>query len=212
MNYIVTGKRIENLEDDVKTLLKKIKIIDKVKPSDSVVLKPNMGNLTYAEGVVTSPELIGHVVSALRDHVTEVIVGESDGIRYSCDAAFERTGIKRIVEDSGGREEKKLGARIQGVKDSRGKVKGSNDTQRNQGTVNKTIALSRYPQYRLGLSSQMYEDKWDGGKEYLVSILKLFEFDSRQMFMVPDVYGNQWRSLYNCRCTDQGVGQLHRMA
>ncbi|MHA1713632.1 MAG: DUF362 domain-containing protein [Candidatus Ranarchaeia archaeon] len=103
MEYIVAGKRLDSLEKDVKSLLNQIRINEIVKPDDTVVIKPNMGNLTYSEGVVTTPELVFHVVSAIRDRASEVIVGESDGIRYSCDEAFEKTGIKQAAEQAGGR-------------------------------------------------------------------------------------------------------------
>lgn len=38
----------------------------------------------------------------MRDRISKVIVGESNGIRYSCDEAFERTGIKKATTTAGG--------------------------------------------------------------------------------------------------------------
>ena len=74
---------------------------DKIK--GAVVIKPNMGNLTYVQGVITRPDIIHHVVKLIKPHVDEVIVGESDGTHYDCDEAFVKTGVKDAVESAGGR-------------------------------------------------------------------------------------------------------------
>jgi uncharacterized protein (DUF362 family) len=74
-----------------------------IKKGGQIVVKPNMGNLTYIPGVITNPDVLYHVVSRLRDYAEDVIVGESDGIRYSCDEAFAKTNFKAIVEKAGGR-------------------------------------------------------------------------------------------------------------
>jgi len=93
----------EDLEDGIKRVLDLIDWKDWVRRGETIVIKPNMGNLTYITGVITTPLLIYYLVLALRDRVSEVIVGESDGIRYSCDEAFVRTGIKKAAEEAGGR-------------------------------------------------------------------------------------------------------------
>lgn len=74
-----------------------------IKKDGCTVIKPNMGNLTHHPGVTTTPDLLYHVVSRLRDHVEDVVVGESDGMRYSCDEAFALTGFRDAVESAGGR-------------------------------------------------------------------------------------------------------------
>lgn len=67
-----------------------------------VFVKPNMSHPEYLPGVVTSPQLIGELVGLLRDGASEVIVGESNGFNYTCDSAFEKTGIETAVKKAGG--------------------------------------------------------------------------------------------------------------
>lgn len=68
-----------------------------------VVIKPNMGNLTYVPAIITRPDVIHYVVKIIKTWANDVIVGESDGTHYECDEAFIRTGVKDAVESAGGR-------------------------------------------------------------------------------------------------------------
>ena len=68
-----------------------------------VFLKPNLCAPTYVPGAVTNPELLYHLVMTLRDHVEEVIVGESDGYYYSSEEAFAKTGVGNAVMMAGGK-------------------------------------------------------------------------------------------------------------
>ena len=61
-----------------------------------------MSHPEYIPGVVTCPQLLGEVVSLLRDGAKEVIVGESNGFNYPCNSAFEKTGIEDAVKKAGG--------------------------------------------------------------------------------------------------------------
>lgn len=73
------------------------------KGKGKVLIKPNMCMPKYVPGAVTNPQVIYHLVRLLRRTAEEVMVGESDGYNYSCDTAFEKTGIKKAVEKAGGR-------------------------------------------------------------------------------------------------------------
>jgi uncharacterized protein (DUF362 family) len=67
-----------------------------------VFIKPNICSCEFISGAVTNPELLFYLVSFLRDKVTEVIVGESNGYNYNCDDALQRTGIEEAVKKAGG--------------------------------------------------------------------------------------------------------------
>jgi len=88
-----------DLAEKLEEVLKKIGF----KAKGKVFVKPNMCMLKYVPGAVTSPKVIYHLVQLFRNSAEEVIVGESDGYNYSCDLAFEKTGIKEAAEKAGGR-------------------------------------------------------------------------------------------------------------
>jgi len=73
------------------------------KAEGRILIKPNMCMPKYVQGAVTNPKIIYHLVELFRRSAEEVVVGESDGYNYSCDLAFERTGIKKATEKAGGR-------------------------------------------------------------------------------------------------------------
>ncbi|MEM4480470.1 MAG: DUF362 domain-containing protein [Candidatus Bathyarchaeia archaeon] len=73
------------------------------KAKGKVLIKPNMCMPVYVPGAVTSPEVVYHLVKLFRNSAEEVIVGESDGYNYSCDLAFEKTGMKEAAEKAGGK-------------------------------------------------------------------------------------------------------------
>jgi uncharacterized protein (DUF362 family) len=68
-----------------------------------VFIKPNLCSKNYIPGAVTNPQVLFHLVSHLRDRVEEVIVGESNGYNYCCDAALKMTGVEKIVKKAGGK-------------------------------------------------------------------------------------------------------------
>lgn len=101
--YVVVGRRVSNdLEFDVRELLEAIRWKDTVNTGSTVVVKPNMGNLTFVAGIVTHPHVVASLVSTIRDRASRVIVGESDGLRYDADVAFRMTGFKKAIESPGG--------------------------------------------------------------------------------------------------------------
>jgi uncharacterized protein (DUF362 family) len=69
---------------------------------NKIFIKPNISHPEFVPGVVTDPELLSGVVRLLRDSTTEVLVGESNGYNYSCQFAFEKTGLKEAVQKAGG--------------------------------------------------------------------------------------------------------------
>ena len=68
-----------------------------------VFIKPNLCSKYYIPGAVTSPEVLFHLVSLLRDRAEEVVVGESNGYNYCCNDALAMTGVEKIVEKAGGK-------------------------------------------------------------------------------------------------------------
>jgi uncharacterized protein (DUF362 family) len=68
-----------------------------------VFVKPNLCSKHYIPGAVTSPKVLFHLVSLLRDRAEEVVVGESNGYNYCCNDALAMTGAKKAVEKAGGR-------------------------------------------------------------------------------------------------------------
>ena len=72
--------------------------------SDHVVVKPNLGNPFHVDGVTTHREVLIPIIAWLRDRYSDVAVVESNGIRYSCNAAFESMGLRNLIP--------KLGARL----------------------------------------------------------------------------------------------------
>ncbi len=67
-----------------------------------VVIKPNLCSKYYIPGAVTSPQVLFHLVSFLRDRVEEVFVVESDGYNYCCNEALVMTGVRDMVNRAGG--------------------------------------------------------------------------------------------------------------
>ena len=78
-----------------------IDIASKVKPGDTVFIKPNLTFPHYKKGVMTSPECVEQLVLALKDYSTNIIIGEADGggyNRFAMDEVFEKTGIRAIAK------------------------------------------------------------------------------------------------------------------
>jgi uncharacterized protein (DUF362 family) len=94
---------IDHLTDDYITQIRKgflyIDIASKVKPGDTVFIKPNLTFPYYREGVMTHPRCVEHLVHILKDYSVKIIIGESDSggyNRFSMDEVFEKTGLKTI--------------------------------------------------------------------------------------------------------------------
>ncbi|MEM3875345.1 MAG: DUF362 domain-containing protein [Candidatus Bathyarchaeia archaeon] len=96
---IISKVEGQSLTDKLEETLQKIGF----KGKGRVLIKPNMCMPEYMPGAVTSPKVIHYIVKLLKKTSEEVIVGESDGYNYSCDFAFEKTGIREAAEKAGGR-------------------------------------------------------------------------------------------------------------
>src|ERR1035441_6855432 len=75
-----------------------------IKPSDKVVVKPNLTYPVYRPGVMTSPELIYELLSILRQFTKNITVCESDSGGYnpfSMSRVFEDTGLVEIADRMG---------------------------------------------------------------------------------------------------------------
>ena len=120
--YSVGIERVKNgdLHSAISNAMNLVDWKARVKKGGTVVVKPNMGCFTYSPGIITRPEVVFEVVKNLLSWADEVIVGESDGVRYSCDDAFIATGVKRAVEDAGGKvinfsKDKQVPVSIEGI-------------------------------------------------------------------------------------------------
>ncbi len=97
---VVVLRTYNNLEETVQNALK---LADWNKHIHGrVFIKPNICSCEFISGAVTNPELLFYLVGFLRDRVSEVIVGESNGYNYSCNDALEKTGIEETVKKAGG--------------------------------------------------------------------------------------------------------------
>jgi uncharacterized protein (DUF362 family) len=95
--------KIFRVKNGISEILKQAVSESGLKGKKKIFVKPNMSHPEYIPGVVTCPELLSELVGLLRDGVSEVIVGESNGFNYPCNSAFEKTGIRDAVVKAGGR-------------------------------------------------------------------------------------------------------------
>ena len=94
--------KIYRAQQDITKILKEAVKDANLQGKKRIFIKPNLSHPEYLPGVVTSPELTFELISLLRDHAEEVIVGESDGFNYPCRLAFKKTGMEDAVKKAGG--------------------------------------------------------------------------------------------------------------
>ncbi|MGD0645733.1 MAG: DUF362 domain-containing protein [Candidatus Bathyarchaeia archaeon] len=94
--------KIFRAQNGISKILKEAIDNSGLRGKQKIFVKPNMSHPEYLPGVITSPELLGELVSLLRDGASEVIIGESNGFNYPCNSAFEKTGIETAVKKAGG--------------------------------------------------------------------------------------------------------------
>jgi len=94
--------KIFRAKNGISEILKEAVDDSGLRGKQKIFIKPNMSHPEYLPGVVTSPQLLGELVSLLRDGSKEVIIGESNGFNYPCNSAFEKTGIETAVKKAGG--------------------------------------------------------------------------------------------------------------
>jgi uncharacterized protein (DUF362 family) len=81
-----------------------IDLARKIRPGDTVFIKPNLTFPHYRKAVMTSPECVEKIICALKDYGVKIIVGESDSggyNRFSMDKVFEKTGLRSIAANHG---------------------------------------------------------------------------------------------------------------
>lgn len=90
-----SARRVEAAVEEVMRLCDWERIVPE---GASVVVKPNLctPSLELVEVANTSPEVLSAVCSVLKSRTDNVIIGESDGIRYSAEEAFEINGTYEI--------------------------------------------------------------------------------------------------------------------
>ncbi|MEM2107918.1 MAG: DUF362 domain-containing protein [Candidatus Bathyarchaeia archaeon] len=94
--------KIFKANEDISEILKQTVKDAQLSGKQRIFIKPNLSHPEYVPGVVTNPTLAYALVSLLRNHSNEVIVGESDGFNYSCRMAFKKTGMEAAVKKAGG--------------------------------------------------------------------------------------------------------------
>lgn len=76
----------------------------RLKPGDSVFIKPNLTFPIYRRGVMTNPECIEAIVRVVKDYTNRITVVEADSGGYNkfdISAVFEKTGIKALEQKYG---------------------------------------------------------------------------------------------------------------
>jgi len=111
--------KIYREKGDIRDIVKEAVANSGLRGKYKIFIKPNLSHPEFLPGVVTSPELMHHLVGILRDGNREVIVGESNGFNYPCWTAFDKTGAEAAVKAAGGSvinlsEEKVVEVKFQG--------------------------------------------------------------------------------------------------
>lgn len=78
-----------------------LKLEKKVRPGDTIFIKPNLTFPYYKEGVMTSPSCVEQLIIALKDYSENIIIGESDGggyNRFAMEDVFEKTGLAAMAK------------------------------------------------------------------------------------------------------------------
>jgi uncharacterized protein (DUF362 family) len=101
-NSLQKTVKIFRAKEDISDILREAVETSGLRGKGTIFIKPNLSHPEYLPGVVTSPELMGELVSLLRDGNSEVIVGESNGFNYPCWTAFDKTGVQTAVKAAGG--------------------------------------------------------------------------------------------------------------
>lgn len=84
-----------------------LKLPERLKPSSTVFVKPNLTFPVFRKGVMTTPECVEALVVALKDYTDHIVIGEADSggyNRFSIDDVQQKIGLKTL--------EKKYGIRV----------------------------------------------------------------------------------------------------
>ena len=100
MIHVIYGDQVEEM---VFSLLEKSGVLDRVRSSDVVLLKPN---LVFSRrdwvGVDTDPRVVEAMIKALKENgVHDIVVGDGSGMGQSATKAFEYCGYTKMAQRYG---------------------------------------------------------------------------------------------------------------
>jgi len=88
------------IDDAVQDVMEQCDWRDAVPEGGTVVVKPNL--CTPSEELIevanTSPQVLAAVCKVLKTRTDDVVIGESDGIRYTAEEAFQMNGTHQVAE------------------------------------------------------------------------------------------------------------------
>ena len=101
----IFSTRSSSVEHCVRALFRELDWEDRVPRGASVVVKPNLSwpGRDKAPFTNTSPEVLDAALKVLGERTDRIIVGESDGTRFSVDECFQASGYADVVEKNGAR-------------------------------------------------------------------------------------------------------------
>jgi len=101
----IFSTRSSSVEHCVRGLFRELDWENRVPRGASVVIKPNLSwpGRDKAPFSNTSAEVLDAVLKVLRERTERIVVGESDGTRFSVDECFEASGYPEVVKRNGAR-------------------------------------------------------------------------------------------------------------
>lgn len=83
--------------------LGKIDFRNIIKSDSKVLIKPNFTWTSHKKGVTTTPNLLKDLTKILKNHVSELYIGESDGANnsWSAEQAFKGHGLFNMAKENG---------------------------------------------------------------------------------------------------------------
>lgn len=94
-----------SVESAVRDIMSGMDVTSIIHPGAKVVIKVNLSTpfAENAESSNTHPELLDAVLGVVRERTDSIVVGESNGMRYDTEDAFEVSGYYPIIEKHGAR-------------------------------------------------------------------------------------------------------------
>jgi uncharacterized protein (DUF362 family) len=94
--FIIYGNQVESM---IRHLIEKTGAMDRLRPGDSIMIKPNL--LVSRQnwiGINTDPRIIEALVKSLKDRgISRITVGDGSGMGYSATKAFEYCGYRDMA-------------------------------------------------------------------------------------------------------------------
>jgi uncharacterized protein (DUF362 family) len=98
--FVIYGNQVESM---VRQLIEKTGGMDRLRPDDAIVIKPNL--LVSREkwvGINTDPRIVEALVKSLKDRgIHRITVGDGSGMGYSATKAFEYCGYENMASRYG---------------------------------------------------------------------------------------------------------------